>query len=224
MDDSRLVKQVYGKCKNYTENLKGSFCNSVKKILLDLKLGHIWDSEAIGDIKSWSSFISTAVRSRDTELWLKAVREKPKLYLFKSLKSDLAREDFLEWDISASHRAQYARLRSGTHQLRMETGRWVQEAKEERLCNVCVTGKVESEAHFLLECYVYNRLREGMFGKIKEQTGYDLALMNGNGDWLMDVLLGHGLKSRDAREKIGKAVAAFIAVAMWVRKQNLSQA
>jgi hypothetical protein len=198
MDDSRLV---YAKCKNLTESRKGSFSNSVKKSLLDLKLGHLWETEAIGDLKSWSSFILTTIRSRDTELWLEAVQEKSKLSLFQSLKSDLVREDFLEWNIPASHRAHYARLRSGTHQLRMETGRWAHETKEQRLCNVCVTGKIESEAHFLLNCYVYNGLREGMFAKIKEQTNYDITLMKDNEDWLMDVLLGHGLKSKDVREK-----------------------
>ena len=136
--------------------------------------------------------------------------------------TDVVREDFLEWNIPASHRAHYARLRSGTHQLRLETGRRVHEKEEERLCNVCVTGKIETESHFLLECYVYNRLREGMFEKINQITGYNLLTMRDNKDWMMDVLLGHGLKRKEVREQIGKAVATFIAVAMRVRKQNLN--
>ena len=125
---------------------------------------------------------------------------------------------------SVSSSAFFARLRSGTHQLRIETGRWVKEREEDRLCNVCVTGKVESEEHFLLECYVYRQLREGMYTKISEQTGYDLLHMKDDKNWLMGVLLGHGLTKKDVREKVGKAVAAFIAVAMQIRKQNLSQA
>ena len=104
MDNSRLVKQVYLECRKHTENLKGSFCSSVKNTLLELKLGHLWVSEAVGDLKGWTSFISSAIRSYDTKLWLKAVQEKPKLRLFKCLKSELVREDFLEWNIPASHR------------------------------------------------------------------------------------------------------------------------
>ena len=95
--------------------------------------------------------------------------------------------------------------------------RRVHEKEEERLCNVCVTG---TESHFLLECYVYNRLREGMFEKINQITGYNLLTMRDNKDWMMDVLLGHGLKRKEVREQIGKAVATFIAVA--IRKQNLN--
>ena len=196
----------------------------MKKILLSLKLGHLWESEAIGDLKAWKSFLSSAIRRKDTESWLEKVQEKSKLRLFRHLNSDMRRADFIEWHIPASHRVQYARLRSGTHQLRLETGRWVDEKEEERLCNVCVTGKVESEEHFLLDCYVYRQLRENMFAKVLDQTGYDLLLMKDDKNWLMDVLIGHGLKKKDVRENIGKAVAAFIAVAMQIRKQNLIQA
>ena len=46
--------------------------------------------------------------------------------------------------------------------------------------------------------------------------------MRDNKDWMMDVLLGHGLKRKEVREQIGKAVATFIAVAMRIRKQNLN--
>jgi hypothetical protein len=99
----------------------------------------------------------------------------------------------------------------------------VNEREEERLCNVCITGKVESEEHFLLECYIYGQQREGMFARILEQTGYDLLSMKDDKNWLMEVLLGHGLKKKEVRENIGKAVAAFIAVALRIRKQNLSQ-
>ena len=42
-------------------------------------------------------------------------------------------------------------------------------------------------------------------------------------DWLMDVLLGHGLKCKEVRQKVGKAVAAFIAVAMRLRKKECQQ-
>ena len=106
----------------------------------------------------------------------------------------------------------------------METGRWVHEPEAKRLCKICVTGKVESEEHFLLECYVYNNIREIMYTKIKEQTGYNLLMLKEDKGWLLDVLLGHGLQKKDVREKIGKAVMKFIAVALKIRSQDLSGA
>ena len=49
-------------------------------------------------------------------------------------------------------------------------------------------------------------------------THLDLNVMRDNNEWLLDVLIGHGLKSEVVREKIGKAVASFLAAAMRVRR------
>lgn len=93
--------------------------------------------------------------------------------------------------------------------------------EEQRVCQVCLTGKVENETHFLLHCYAYDRKRDLMFRIIKDNTGYDLNVMRDNNEWLLDVLIGHGLKSEAVREKIGKAVASFLVVAMRVRQALL---
>ena len=127
MNDSRLVKRVYLQCKKITDSMRDSSCGSVKRTLGKLKLDHLWSSEAIGELKDWISFISSVIRRKDTELWMQAVQMKPKLRLYRYLKTDLGREDYITWQIPASHRTLYARLRSGTHQLRLETGRWVNE-------------------------------------------------------------------------------------------------
>ena len=74
-----------------------------------------------------------------------------------------------------------------------------------------------------MDCYVYNKIREGMYRKILDQTGFNLLLLKDDKKWLLDVLMGHGLKDKEAREKVGKAVSTFLAVAMKIRSQNLSQ-
>ena len=137
------------------------------------------------------------------------------------IKSELKREDYLSWDIPSQHRILYARLRSGTHWLRMETGRWRKEPEPERICMACITGKVESESHFLLDCYIYYGLRKSMFNAIKAKTGYDMELMDGNKDWQVDALIGHGLVDEEKRKLVGTAVCSFIAAAWRMRKQEL---
>ena len=62
-----------------------------------------------------------------------------------------------------------------------------------------------------------------MFLKIKEQTDYDLLLLKDDKNWLMDVLLGNGLRKKEVREKIGIAVTRFRAVALKIRRQVLRQ-
>ena len=45
-----------------------------------------------------------------------------------------------------------AKLRGGTAELRVETGRWNGLKKEERICKQCTMGEVANEEHFLLRC------------------------------------------------------------------------
>jgi len=82
---------------------------------------------------------------------------------------------------------------------------------------------VESEEHFLLDCYVYFKPRQNMFKTIKDSTGYDLVSMKGDPVWMLDVMLGHGLPKKETRRLIGMAVSVFIAVAMRVRARILGQ-
>ena len=219
MEDSRLVKQIYTHCRNKTVGLKTSFCYQIRNLLISLNLGHLWISEEIGEYEDWVKLAETSVNQLDANLWSLSMQKKTKLRTYRAIKSVFRQEDYVMWVMPPEHRTIYARIRSGSLQLRIETGRWKKEPKEERLCQICLTGEVESEAHFLLHCFAYDRLRVSLFRQIKDSTGYDLNVMRDNNEWLLDVLIGHGLPSKVVREKIGKAVASFLVVAMRVRQK-----
>ena len=53
-------------------------------------------------------------------------------------------------------------LRTNSHQLWCETGRWKRpkEAWEERVCTVFTSGVVESKKHFILECDAFKYIKE----------------------------------------------------------------
>ena len=44
------------------------------------------------------------------------------------------------------------KLRGGTAELRIETGRWCGLRRDERICTMCDSGEVEDVDHFLLHC------------------------------------------------------------------------
>ena len=52
-----------------------------------------------------------------------------------------------------------AQIRCGILPLKIETGRYSNLPVEERLCDICNLGKVESEIHFMLECPMYSEER-----------------------------------------------------------------
>ena len=150
------------------------------------------------------------------------MQQKQKLRTYRLLKFDLCREEYLSWTISGEQRIFYSQLRSGSHQLRIERGRWEKEQLADRVCKLCATGKVEDELHFLLNCYVFERFRRNLFSRILQETGYNMVSMKEDTNWLLAVLLGIGVPGYETRHSIGKAVAAFLEVAMRKRSRILA--
>lgn len=136
--------------------------------------------------------------------------QKDKLRLYRTLKSELEREEYLDvlWD--REERRSMAALRGGTNKLRVETGRWINEELKERTCSLCASGHIEDESHTLLHCFTYERERRRMFKNILEGTGIDCLKMKGDRDWLLHMLIGAGSGEREKRDCIIKAVAKFL--------------
>src|SRR5690348_7095122 len=62
--------------------------------------------------------------------------EEPKLRFYRVLKTELKKEEYLNWEIPDKYRMVVSRFRCGTHSLQVEVGRWRKAPLEERLCRV----------------------------------------------------------------------------------------
>ena len=135
-----------------------------------------------------------------------------------NLKTKLEPELYLGHE-NFRNRRLFTMLRCGTNSLRIETGRWKKEPFEKRVCDICLASQVEDEMHFLLDCGVYDAARESMYDDIFRATGHklDVRLMRNDRTWMMDVLIGHGLKK--FRQEILRAVMKYLAQANRIRKE-----
>ena len=59
------------------------------------------------------------------------------------------------------------RVRLGNHKLRIETGRYDQILRVNRLCPLCKSNQIEDESHFLIYCNKYSILRNKFYKKIE---------------------------------------------------------
>ena len=173
MENEKLLKQVFLRCKSINENVQSTWCGGTRKLLSELLLSHVWSSENVGSRQDWEKVIFSSIRAREIQTWKDSLQKKPKLRLYRTLKSDLRRESYLALPLESRRRL--TELRCGTHCLRIETGRWENEAVEERVCKVCVCGPIEDEVHVLLECYPYQKLRE----KCSRQSTRRLTMTRG---------------------------------------------
>src|SRR3569623_279603 len=56
MDDTRLVKQVYRYRKEKIKRVN-DWCSLVQKTLVSLDLGHVWETELVGDDVAWKRLL-----------------------------------------------------------------------------------------------------------------------------------------------------------------------
>ena len=121
------------------------------------------------------------------------------------------------------YRKYITRMRCGSSFLRIEVGRWEKLDREDRKCLVCVTGAVEDEKHFLLDCYIYGKDKEIMFQEIKDCTSrhWDFERMKKRRKWLMDALIGNNVGNDTDCRAIMMAVGKFLCKAYNRRKHCL---
>ena len=109
------------------------------------------------------------------------------------MKSELRLEEYLSLGDSTARRA-LTRVRSGTCELREETGRWESLGgglglmrRDERRCELCFS-EVEDATHLLLRCPVYDQLRlpalqalEALGDQEQDMAGHARALRLASG-------------------------------------------
>ena len=151
LPDSTLVKKAL------LENihLRTNWIKTVEKLLGDLSLtGNIDETT-----HKFKEKTRKAMEKRFSEYWNRVVNEDTaRLLFYKSIKSEQGFEPYLNIP-NFEDRKSIARLRCSNHPLHIEQGRHRNTPRENRLCKLCPSKRVETEEHFLTECTFFNRYR-----------------------------------------------------------------
>ena len=110
------------------------------------------------NLQKVKSQISNHLKRHQLEL----IRSNKKLCFYSIFKTDISKFDYLEQIKNLKHRRAVAKLRSGNHSLRIESGRHcVPKLLESlRICQHCRSNQIENENHFLFHCDRYNTIRQ----------------------------------------------------------------
>ncbi len=127
---------------------KANFAASVKQILCEIKQKRVYKDCNVVNIDLAKKCLMDNLEME----WKNSVRKKAKLELYNVLKCDYGVEKYLLLNIDKYEKSLLSQLRYGIIPLRVETGRYVNETREERVCTLCTTNTVESVEHFLFEC------------------------------------------------------------------------
>ena len=163
MDESRLTKKVFtwdfSLCKN-------NWSEKVKLILTKLGMENVFYGRQICDLNE----ISSKLRNCQKISWLENVNKKPKLRSYITFKSEFGEENYLKINLTRTERSMLAQFRCGILPIRIETGRFRNEALPDRRCIFCDLDEIEDESHFLLRCSLYTDERNTYLSELNTNT------------------------------------------------------
>jgi len=118
----------------------------------------------------WLSKVTRALRNRYFTLWKTQLGRDTansgkgnKLRTYNKFKSSLTREPYLDLIKDRKTRKCLAQLRTSSHKLHVETGRYTGKTLSDRTCEICGSSDVEDETHFLTTCTAYCGDREILY-------------------------------------------------------------
>ena len=152
MDDDRICKQAfnhdYNLCQN---NWSSNFKNMASKLGFD---GEFDSKETINTV-----LFKARLQDFYSSCWSIDIQNVSKLRTYVKFKSNTEQEHYVKLNLSKKERSCLAQLRCGILPLRLETGRYCSEKREERLCVFCNSQTLEDEVHFVLDCSLYDDIR-----------------------------------------------------------------
>jgi len=130
-------------------------------------MGEAWTKQqwTTEEHKQWNSLVWKAVNQKEEQQWKEHMMQKTKLRTYRTIKQTLTFEQYLN-SKDRQARQTMTRLRGGTNELKIETGGYPITNRdrrlevEERRCLICMSGEIEDESHFVVDCAFYDDLRE----------------------------------------------------------------
>ena len=102
--------------------------------------------------------------------WYQTLQHSQTLNFYYTIKKTYGPSAYLDLTRKNASRKALVKLRISSHKLlieMIETGRYDNIPRNERVCNVCSCKTIEDEVHFLLDCPSYSSLRDMFFTKIE---------------------------------------------------------
>ena len=97
-----------------------------------------------------------------------------KLNFLAKIKQDHKFEEYLNIH-NFEHRRALTKLRISSHKLEIESGRWNNIQRENRVCKNCLLNKVEDEFHLIFECQMHISERNILFETLQRKMKINTA-------------------------------------------------
>ena len=144
---------ILSKCNNEGTNFK--WIDLIKNILNECGLTYIWNDQGLYNfnIKWLKELIKQTLNDQFQQILISNMQNSSKASNYKLFKENCEFEEYLDL-LNDNERILLCKFRTTNHRLIIETGRWQNIDREDRICNLCNEGLVGDEFHYLLECKI----------------------------------------------------------------------
>ena len=164
-NEDTIVKQAFRTSLELHCNGKNSFYNNLMKIseyydLPDFDPNNLSEAK----IKHYIDII----KQKYIAYWQHTIHHSKKLQFYSLFKHDYKISSYLDLIRNSANRKDLVKIRISNHKLMIETGRYNQTSRNDRLCPICNSGIIEDEFHFLFHCPKYSIPREKFYNQIQQ--------------------------------------------------------
>ena len=136
-----------------------------------------------------SSAITKSLQDRFIQAWNVSLSNSSKLDFYRSIKSSFTWEHYLDNISNFNERRSVARLRCSAHKLNIETGRYTNIKRSDRLCGFCLTtnniATIENENHILSDCPNGDEIRLSYLSSVRDILNNSTITQNCRADFNM---------------------------------------
>ena len=142
-------------------NKKHNWAESVKSLLFHSGFSEVWYNQGVADIDAFVKVFKVRITDIFKQEWRGRIENSTRARFYRFVRPNHQFNKYLNVVIPRAHRVALTRLIVSSHTLHVENGRWKRPVipYEQRYCHKCIN-KLEDEYHMLLECELYNDIRQ----------------------------------------------------------------
>ena len=118
---------------------------------MQCEITHIFDSQEFTSIHWLKSTIFYKLKEKFVRNWRYEIYDSSKGINYRIYKHDLSLENYL-LDLPPKLARAYCKFRTRNIKIPIESGRWSNIPREERLCKLCILNEIGDEFHYLFNC------------------------------------------------------------------------
>ena len=162
-----ILSTTYAKLLDAIQNDPNSsnWLSHIKSILDRSGFHEVWLYRASVNIKQFIPTLRQRLRDIFINEWREGIMLHSSLFLYREFKTTFELATYFQKVESPKLRKFLSKIRLSSHNLNIEEGRYRNEARPQRICNLCDKRDIEDEFHFIIVCPIYSNIRSKFIKK-----------------------------------------------------------